>query len=333
MIHIDEKTLFSEIKKRAPRTVILSSPEGLMAKTLELAAKIRERLNVKVITVADTCYGICDIVDEEVNELEADLVFHIGHNVTRSKLGKKTIIIKAIDDIEFEKVLRIALPTLEKYRKIGLCTISQHLHQLNKAKSFFRENRIEALLGKGKELLNDGQVFGCNFSTAFCIRNNVEAFAFLGQSIFHATGIEMATNRKTFMLDPYYKEVQDISEKASCIIKKATLSVCKARDVDSIGILIGLKEGQCRLKKAIMFEKELRRLGKEVSLIALHEINYERLLQLKKIGALIQTACPRITIDGEGFDIPFLSIPEAEALIRLLKGKEIGEIFQKSRWI
>jgi diphthamide synthase subunit DPH2 len=57
------------------------------------------------------------------------------------------------------------------------------------------------------------------------------------------------------------------------------------------------------------------------------------LIQLQEIDAFIQTACPRISIDGECFDKPVLSTLQAEALIRILNGRDFGDIFQRSIWV
>ncbi|MEM3382703.1 MAG: diphthamide biosynthesis enzyme Dph2 [Nitrososphaerales archaeon] len=332
MIRIDEEKVFSEIRERNPKTVVLNAPEGLMMKAQELALKIQELFNVKTIIIADPCYGICDTFDEEAERLEADIVFHIGHNIALERIGKNTVLINAIDDVEFDEVLRASIPTLKKYGTIGLCTIAPYLHKIEKVQSFLKEEGIEVIIGKGNQLIRKGQVFGCDFRTAFEIKDDVKAFAFLGQSIFHAVGIALSTNKPTFMLDPYYKEVSDVTEMASNLLKKAILSVYKALDANLIGVIIGLKEGQRRLERALKIKDELEKRGKKVLLLALREVKNERLIQLQKIDAFIQTACPRISMNGEIFDKPVLSALQAEALIRLLDGKDINDIFQRCIW-
>jgi len=333
MIWIDEEKAFSEIKKRRPRVVALNAPEGLMIRVHELAFKIQELFGVQTIIIADPCYGICDTVDEEAERLGADMAFHLGHNVAIEKMGKNTVLIDAIDDVDFDEVLKASMQTLKRYEVVGLCTMAQHIHKIGKVESLLKENNVKVIIGKGKGLMKDGQVLGCDFHTAFEIRDDVNAFAFLGQSLFHAIGVALATNKPTFMLDPYYKEVLDITPMASDTLKKAILSVYKALDANTIEIIIGLKEGQTRLDRAWKIKDELEKHGKKVSFIALHEINNERLIQLQRIDAFIQTACPRISINGEGFDKPVLSALQAEALIRILNGRDFGDIFQRSIWI
>ncbi|MCP8307886.1 MAG: diphthamide biosynthesis enzyme Dph2 [archaeon] len=332
MIWIDEEKVFSEIKKNKPKVVAINAPEGLMMKVHELTFKIQELFGVQTITIADPCYGICDTVDEEAERLGADIAFHIGHNVAIERIGKNTVSIDAIDDVDFDEVLKASLPTLKRYGVIGLCTIAQHIHKIQKVESLLKEKGIRVIIGKGKGLIKDGQILGCDFHTVFEIREDVNAFIFLGQSIFHAIGVALATSKPTFMLDPYYKEALDVTPIASDVLKKAILSIYKALDANTIGIIIGLKEGQKRLDRAWKIKDELEKHSKKVSFIALHEINNERLIQLQKIDAFIQTACPRISINGESFDRPVLSALQAEALIRILDGKDFEDVFQRSIW-
>jgi len=40
----------------------------------------------------------------------------------------------------------------------------------------------------------------------------VDANVFFGQSDFHAAGIAMATNKPTYILDPYLNEIREITD-------------------------------------------------------------------------------------------------------------------------
>ena len=79
---------------------------------------------------------------------------------------------------------------------------------------------------------------------------------FLGQSNFHASGIALSTNLPTYVLDPYFNEVREITEFAQKLKKKATLAIYKAADAQSFGVIVGLKEGQ--LSKSFCIENKKR---------------------------------------------------------------------------
>jgi 2-(3-amino-3-carboxypropyl)histidine synthase len=69
-----------------------------------------------------------------------------------------------------------------------------------------------------------------------------------------------------------------------------------------------------------------------VQLIALTEVTNDRLMVFNNIDAFIQVACPRISIDNE-FTKPVLSVPQANALIRLLNKESIDDFLQIPHWL
>ncbi|TLX84135.1 MAG: diphthamide biosynthesis enzyme Dph2, partial [Thaumarchaeota archaeon] len=187
-------------------------------------------------------------------------------------------------------------------------------------------------IGKGKGQLNDGQVFGCEFYPVMETKDIVEANVFLGQSNFHAAGIALSTNKPTYILDPYFNEMREVSEFAQKLQKKAILAVYKAAEAESFGVIVGLKEGQFSKTTALRFKKELESLGKKVQLFALTEITDDRLRNLKGIDAFIQVACPRISTDNH-FHKPVLSSPQANALLKILRKESIEGFLQISHWL
>ncbi|HEV2225345.1 MAG TPA: diphthamide synthesis protein, partial [Nitrososphaerales archaeon] len=158
-------------------------------------------------------------------------------------------------------------------------------------------------------------------------------FAFLGESEFHAVGLALATGKPTFMLDPYMNEVTDMKDAADERWKRSVLGVYKALDARTFGVITGLKEGQKMLGRSRWISKRLEMNGRKVIQLAIRDITAERLAPHREIDAFIQTACPRISIDGFTFDRPVLSIPQADALVALIEGREPGEFLQRAKWI
>jgi 2-(3-amino-3-carboxypropyl)histidine synthase len=331
MIVIDEKKIFEVIKERKPLSVALNGPDGLLPKVQDLALKIGKKFGIPAYLLADTTWGTCDLNSIGAKILNAEILFNIGHTNRIEIFEKNVIMIDAFDDISFDKVTKKCIE-LVRGKTISLITDSQHLHQIESVKKMLEENGIDVKIGKGKGQLNDGQVFGCEFYPATETMDKVDANVFLGQSNFHAAGVALATNRPTFILDPYFNEIQDITEFARKLQKKATLAIYKAAEAETFGVIVGLKEGQLSKLTALKFKKELENLGKTVHLIALTEITNERLRNLKDIDAFIQVACPRISTDMK-FDKPLLSTPQATALIKILRKENIDEYFQIQHWL
>ena len=331
MIIIDEEKIFQEIKNRKSVSVALNGPDGLLPKVQQTASNIMKRFGIPAFVLADPTWGSCDLNSNGAKVLGTSLLFNIGHTINMESFEKNVIMIDAFDDISFEKVAKKSINVLQG-KKISLLTDSQHLHEIEPVKKILGEGGITVVIGHGKGQLNDGQVFGCEFYPAKEIEEQVDVNVFLGQSNFHAAGVALATNKPTYVLDPYFNEVREVSEFAKKLQKKATLAIYKAAEAETFGIIIGLKEGQLSKLSALKFKKELEKEGKSVQLIALTDITNERLKNLKGINAFIQVACPRISIDNQ-FDMPVLSTPQANALLKLLKNESIEGYLQIPHWL
>lgn len=331
LIVIDEERIFQEIQERKPVSVALNGPDGILPQVQETAMRIMKRFGIPAYVLADTTWGTCDLNSNGAKVLGAELQFNIGHSVKMATIEDNVVLIDAFDDIKFDAVAKKAAEIL-KNNVISLVTDSQHLHQVDIVKKILEENGVEVRIGKGKGQLNDGQVFGCEFYPATELKQLVDAYVFLGQSNFHAAGIALSTNKPTYVLDPYFNEVREISEFAQKLQKKATLAIYKAAEAKSFGIIVGLKEGQLSKLTALKFKRELEKEGKVVQLFALTDITNERLRNLKNVDAFIQVACPRISTDNQ-FDKPVLSTPQAGALLKVLRNESIEEYLQIPHWL
>jgi len=331
MIVIDEDKIFDTIKKYNPASIALNAPDGLIHKMQILAKHIMDKFDIPTYIIMDTTWGSCDLNTTSAKILSADLLFNIGHTINTDEPYKNVMMINAFDDITFDEVATKCIKLL-KNKTVSLSTNSQHLHQLNTVKKIFNDNGIVVKIGSGKGQLNDGQVFGCEFYPNTEIKNQVNVNVFLGQSNFHAIGIALSTDKPTYVLDPYFNEITEITEEAKKIQKKAILAVYKASMVMNFGIIIGLKDGQISKNTALKFKRELEKKGKSVQLFALTNITNERLKNIYDVDAFIQVACPRISMDNH-FDKPVLSTPQGHALLKILSNQNIDEYLQLPHWL
>jgi 2-(3-amino-3-carboxypropyl)histidine synthase len=332
-LRIDDARVFQLLEEKRPSVVVINAPGGLLRQVRELMEVLRHKYGVKCIFAADSCFGICDTVDKDVSSLEADMVLHIGHNAVSKTMGEFTYLIDAVDDVSFDDVVEKAASALKESKRIGLVTFSQHLHQLEPVRAMLERKGFEVCVGRNNGLLMGSQMFGCDFSTVYALRDKVDAFCFLGESEFHAVGLALSTGKPTYMLDPYLNVVVDMKEAAEERRKRAILAVYSALDAKVFGVITGLKEGQTILGRSRWISNKLETCGRKVVQLAMRDITPERLAPYEDIDAFVQTACPRISIDGFTFDKPVLSIPQVEALIALFEGREIGEFLHKPKWI
>jgi 2-(3-amino-3-carboxypropyl)histidine synthase len=93
-----------------------------------------------------------------------------------------------------------------------------------------------------------------------------------------------------------------------------------------------LKEGQFAHIRALELKKSFEKLGKKTQLLALTDITDDRMMVFKGIDAFVQVACPRIATDNH-FKKPMLSVPQALALIKLLKKEPIEDFLKIQHWL
>lgn len=332
---IDKGKIFSIIEDKKPRSVAISGPEGLWLELLKLAKEIENKYKIETFILAEPNYGTCDIEYYDFKKSGADILFNIGHMNSIGKSGENIYFVDVFYEIDFNEVLSSAISMLneKKFFKISVFTINNHFNVLGSVINRLKKEGFSVVIPKGNSMVKSGQVFGCYYIGPASVRDYIDACLFLGQSMFHAIGVYLTVRKPTFMLDPFFNKVVDVSFEAENMEKRAILSVLKSMKSMTFGIVFGLRGTQFQKHKAIQLKNELEALGKKVHLIAMREIVPERLNGIPDIDSFIILACPRIALDTTGFKKPVLSYPQAKALVKLLKGQKTVEIFEEGVWI
>ena len=312
------------IKERGARRVGLQLPEGLKTVALAIAAEISTETGAEVIVSGNSCYGACD-VDERLESM-VDLLFHFGHTVNpfrksvfgktrngkpvlKEKIPKKVLFIELRSTVDVKPAVERAVAEI-KGDCVGLVATVQHVHALDSAKTAIARAGKEPVIGKGAHAVKyDGQVLGCDFSAA---RVPCDEILFVGSGSFHPAGIALYTGKRVIAADPFTMRISIFEPDE--LRKKRYVAIGRALDAKSVGILIGMKSGQCKLNEAIALQKRVIAKGLEAYLIALEEITEERLLGYK-VDAFVNTACPRLAEDFIHFKKPVLSINEFEVVL------------------
>lgn len=332
MIVIDETRIHKEIRKRLPTSVALNGPDGMLRQVQDAAMRITSEFEIPAYVLADTTWGSCDLNYAGFKTLGAEILFNIGHTISMPELeGGQVVMVDAFDDISFDMVAAKCASMLEG-KTVSLLTDSQHLQQLEPVRKILNDGGVKTVLGSGSGQLNEAQVFGCEFYPATESAPKVDANVFLGQSTFHASGVALSTGLETYLLDPYFGEVRNITEFAQKLQRRATMAVYKAAEANTFGIIVGLKDGQMSKVTALKIKRDLESEGKSVQLFGLTSITADRLESLTGIDAFIQVACPRISTDNP-FSKPVLSTPQARALLKVIRGQDMGEYFQVPHWL
>jgi len=312
---LEEKKLMEEILKHGSKRVLIQLPEGLKQEGSRLAAVV-EKAGAVAIVSADPCYGACDLATLDAESLDVDLIVHYGHSEMMKQERVQTLYIEARATISIKGAVKKAIRLLEDYTSIGLTTTVQHVHMLNEARELLLKAGKTVAIGDVGQSKYTGQVIGCDFSNAQSISKDVEAFLFLGGGRFHAIGVELTTGKPTIIADPYEKRAYSIHDEVLRLLKKRWASISKAKEAETFGVLIGLKTGQKKVRKALEMKERLEKNGKKATLLAVREITPSVLMQFFDIDAHVNTACPRISLDDTlSFRIPVLTFNETLVML------------------
>jgi len=296
----DISDLVERLQQRGVHTIALQFPAGLKRRAAEYAAALRSA-GFEVIINGDPCYGACDLAIDTL--AHADVLVHIGH----TPVDERENVIFEPYPVGFDiPVLANALPLL-KEKTVGLVTTVQHIHLIPVMESFLRENGIDVRVADGgKRAPNRGQVLGCSFAAARATQ--ASEILFVGTGVFHPIGIALSTGARVIALDPLTGIAQEVS--GDSLLRRRFAVMEKARDAESVGIIVSSKSGQERMALA----QRLVTLSPKAVIVTMREVSPDELLNLG-FACYVNTACPRLAYDDQvRFPAPVLSPQEFEIL-------------------
>ncbi len=304
----------NEVKKAKAKKVLVQLPEGIKQNAFEIQEEI-SKLGVEVVFSGETCWGGCSIAVNEARDARADLILHFGHakfiDVDEKKAGVKIIYIEVRDELNLLPILKKSLPSLKKYKTLGLSYSVQHKHDIPKVIKFYEHNGKKIILSeKIGFAAYEGHVVGCEYGGLKTIQNKVDCFVILGNQ-FHSMGAAIAVNKPVILLDVYNDDVRSMEGIRDKILKQRIISVEKVKDARKIGILVEVKPGQ-KFGSPKLLIKKLKDKGKEVIVISISEITPDKLMNFYNIDAFIELACPRIAVDDYAkYNKPIITYREA----------------------
>jgi len=208
-----------------------------------------------------------------------------------------------------------------KGKKIGVVTTAQHINNLEKVVDILKKNNLLPIISKGdNRISNTGQIIGCNYSAALNIKDEIDSFLYIGTGNFHPIGLALNTKKPVISADPSSnnvrkKELELIKDK---ILKQRFGAITISKKASNFGILIGLKSGQNRIKKALSIKKLLDSYDKKNFFIALNNFSAIHLNSITYIDCFISTSCPRIAIDDyKLYKKPIITPIELEIVLNM----------------
>ncbi len=303
--------IVASIKKGGHKSIILQFPEGLKRQAGEVAEEIGGKLpDIKIKISGEPCYGACDLPSGN-----GSLVINFGHYPIPSlKQEDEALFIPAKSFMDPEPVLKIALPELEGV--VGLISTPQFIHCLGSMIDYLASNNVRAIIGKGGDrLYEEGQVLGCNTSSALSIAGKVDMFLFVGTGNFHPLALALGTRKKVLIADPVVREIRTIHELKDRILRQRHAVITRARDKMNYGILLSTKPGQRREQLAHDIQTKLANAGKKATIVEMGTASPQK-LDAFGFEAWVSTACPRLAIDDYlAYSQPILTPPELDILL------------------
>ena len=310
--------LIDVVRDTGAKVVGFQFPEGLKRKGPELARLVEEATGVEIIISGDPCFGACDLDRTLLGYV--DLLFHFGHaELEDTKLSEKVYFIEARSAVDVLPVVEKALSELRGQR-IGLISTVQHVHQLPEACKVLEARGKTCVLERGdSRLAYPGQVLGCNFSTARA--EACDEYLYIGSGDFHPLGVALSTKKRVLAADPFSGEVREVDP--SRVLRQRSAVIAKSLDAEVFGIIVSSKNGQARMDLATSLKMLAKKHGKEAHLILIDLVTPDQMLQFK-VGAFINTACPRLAIDEVGrFPSPMLTPQEFEIVLGIREWEDL----------
>ncbi len=308
---IDEKKLLKAAKEG--KRIAIKMPEGLQPYATEILEFLKKN-GIDAFFLADKCYGACDFKKVE----DVDRIICIGEAempYLRKKYSPPVSFIEAFYCFEAEDIGR-AIPLLEEER-IGLVSITPFIHKINECKNYLESRGYEVFIGKkGRRTKYNGQILGCDFTSAMQIAADVGEFLFIGDGMFHPVGLFIATKKPVVAFNPISGEVmrKEITDAAAKIVKQRYAIIAKAMNGKKMGIIVSEKIGQNRARFAKEIQKMAEKKGIEAYVIIADEIDEG--LNYLDFDFYVSTACPRVAIDdAQKFKKPLLTPIEFQIML------------------
>ena len=194
--------------------------------------------------------------------------------------------------------------------RLGLATTVQFLDYVDEIRNYLERSGKSILIDKMRQKY-EGQLLGCDQGGAEKIKDNVDAFLYVGTGVFHPLGIAINIDKDVFCYDPLNAIMSKIdSEQVERYNKKRKGAYLKFLDSKEIGILVSLKPGQNNFRKAVELKKQLK--DKNCYIFAFDTLDFNQIENFPFVECWVNTACNRILDDYSKFPKPLVDLNDIE---------------------
>lgn len=317
----DKDLIATNLRKFNAKRVLIQGPEGVKTELQKIADWIETDFHAEVAIMNDPCFGACDIADYPATLLKADLLIHMGHSRFVAVSRIPVIYVPFFSDFDFIPLLEKNMAALNDYKKIGITTTIQHVHQVQKVSEFLEKHgKIPVVNEKQPQRCEfPAQTLGCDATAAIAIQSKVDCFLHLASGKFHALGLVKKVHKPLFVFDPETETVFNLSQEKKQMEKRLILKREKFKDAKKVAILVSTKIGQLN-PNIFSIKKRLNKMGKKAWIFVQDFLSPDKLEGLD-IDFLLSTACPRIA-DDKIYKQTIADVSEVNDLMPRLDEKE-----------
>lgn len=300
------KTIW-KIQQANAKRVALQFPEGLLLFACVIADIVEEFTHAETLIMGDVTYGACCVDDFSARALECDFMVHYGHsclvpiNATDGIKMLYVFVDIKIDMLHFIDTVKF---NFSRDQKLAFVSTVQFITSLHAAKEEL-SLEYEIIIPQSKPL-SPGEILGC---TSPKLDDQFDAIIYLGDGRFHLESAMIHNpHLPAYMYDPYSKEFTREKYDHELMLRNRKAAIDKASEAKCFGLILGTlgRQGSPKILKNL--EEKLTAAGKDYIIVLLSEIFPAKLKMFKDIGAWVQVACPRLSIDwGLAFEQPLLS--------------------------
>jgi 2-(3-amino-3-carboxypropyl)histidine synthase len=306
------------IRSSSSKKVALQFPEGLLL----FATTISDILSqfcagIETIIMGDVTYGACCVDDYTARALGCDLLIHYAHSclIPVSVTSIKTLYVFVDIGIDVQHFIATVERNFQPGKIIALVGTIQFNATIHGVADSLRSG------GYGVQIpqiapLSKGEILGCTsprISLKSEATEGADILLYLGDGRFHLESA-MIHNPElpAYRYDPYSRKLTRESYDHGELYKLRKQAIITARKAKKWGLILGTLGRQGNPHTLDKVERLCEERGIAVVQLALSEIFPGKLALMDDVGAWVQVACPRLSIDwGYAFPKPLLSPYEA----------------------
>jgi len=309
-----------KLRRAGARHVGLQMPEGLQGWATTLADIFSSFVDtVETSTIlGDVTFGACCIDDLGARALGVDLLVHYGHSciVPTDQTTVSTLYVHVEVEVDVEHLVDTVRHNFGPDKRLAFMGSVQFTSGMMQAVEELQKEAADGDgLGKSRvpqvKPLSVGETLGCTSPHA----GDVDAVIFVCDGRFHLESAMIQNPHirgNFFRYDPACLTLTREGFAHSELHASRRAAIAAAKGAKLVGLILGTLGRQGSVGVLEEVERVLQKQGIPHLTILLSEISPERLALMPDVGAWVQVACPRLSMDwGSCYQTPLLTPYEA----------------------